>query len=270
MQILDGKNHRRGAYDRIALDIIVKVLNGGWFWRWMDDALIAMNHTAEQIKRADATFLRAFRALVDQWIDSGIDEDGIETPSRRYVRGLPKGYSESLFDILLEWLSRNMPRPALMNEGRIGILDQRPSPQGMDLETYAHESAVYFLKELLECPTPHRLGRCRNTKCRAYFARKRVRTGNIKRGTYCGKCELLGAAERTRLSRLCRKNQQLDAAATAWGQWKKNNRHPKRADWVSTQVNRRFPRWPHIHAKWVTQNAAAILERVDALSENPG
>ncbi len=30
MQILVGKKHRRGADDRIALDIIVEVLNSGW------------------------------------------------------------------------------------------------------------------------------------------------------------------------------------------------------------------------------------------------
>jgi hypothetical protein len=269
MQILDGKNHRRGAYDSIALDIIVEILNGGWYWRWQNDALIAMHYTTEAIQRVDVIFLKIFRALVDQWIDSGIDENGTETPSRRYVRGLPKGYSESLFDILYAWLNRNMPKPALMNEGRIGIFDERPSPLGLDLETYARESAVFYLKELLECPAPHRLERCRNPKCRTYFARKRGRKADMKRGVYCGKCELMGAAERTKLSRQHRKNQQLDAAANAWRQWKKSNRYPKQTEWVAMYVNRQFRSWPSIHAKWVTQNIAEILKRVDVRGEAP-
>jgi hypothetical protein len=152
-----------------------------------------------RIARADAAFLTTLRALVDQWIDSGINEDGIERPSSRHVHPSPKGYQESLFDILLEWLGRNRPRPALMRDGKLGILDLRPNLHGLELDTYARESAIFYLSELLECPAPHRLARCKN--CRTYFARKRERKGDIKRGTYCGKCELLGAAERTKLSR---------------------------------------------------------------------
>jgi hypothetical protein len=110
-----------------------------------------------------------------------------------------------------------------MRNGKIGILDLRPNLHGLELDTYARESAIFYLSELLECPAPHRLA-CKN--CRTYFARKRGRKGDIKRGAYCGKCELLGAAERTKLSRERRKNLLLDAAAKAWPKWKKSNSYP--------------------------------------------
>jgi len=260
MQILDGKNHGRGGYEKFALDMIVELLNTGQHWGWLSSPINAKNYTPEALHRADVVFLTTFRGLVDQWIDSGINEDGLETPSNRHVRPTPKGYSESLFDILHGWLSRNMPKPALLGNGKIGILDRMPELYGLELGAYARETAIYYLKELLECPAPHRLGRCRN--CRKYFARKRQRKEKIKRGTYCGRCEFAGAAERTRHSRQRRKDQQLDAAAEAWPQWRKSNRHPNQSIWVAQQVNKRVCNGHHIQRKWVTQNRKEILERL--------
>ncbi len=261
MQILDGKNHQRGAFEKVALDVIVGLLNTGKYWGWISFPPTSSNYTPEQIRLADTAFLTTLRALVDQWINSGIREDGVETPSRRNVRPAPEGYLESLFDILLGWLSRNVPKPALMGDGKIGILDRRPEPYGLEVDVYARETAVYYLKELLECPAPHRLRRCK--KCGVYFARERERKGDIKRGSYCGKCEPVGATERTRLSRRRRKNQQLDAAAQAWPHWAKSRRHPNRAEWVAQQVNKRIQTGTPIQAKCVTQNKGQILERLN-------
>lgn len=193
-------------------------------------------------------------------------DDGTETPDTRFVRGLSEGYSESLFDILLAWLNRNPPRPALHNDGKIGIFDQRPAPHGLAPRTYARESAIFFLKELLECPAPWRLGKCKNLQCGTYFARKRARKGILKRGAYCGKCLLIGGAERTRRSRQHRKNQQLDAAAGVWPQWRNKPNTPNRSGWVASEVNKRFPRWPGIKGKWVTQNSTEILKRVERIA----
>jgi hypothetical protein len=266
MEILDGKNHRRGAYEKFVLGMTVERLNNGRHWGWLDHPHVAKNYTPEGILRANATFLKTLRALVDQWIESGVREDGIDVPSSRYVRGLPKGYSESIFDVLHGWLGRNMPKPALMNDGRIAILDQSPRP-GLEAETYAREAAIFHLKELLESPAPHRLAKCKN--CRNYFARKREHKGQIKRGTYCGNCELIGAAERTRLSRQRRKNQLLEAAAKAWPQWTRSHRNPSQAEWVAKQVNTQAHSGVHIHAKWVTQNREKILERVSGHAHAP-
>lgn len=226
------------------------------------------NYTAEAIQYADAIFIKTLRAFADQWIASGVNEDGTETPCQRYVRGLPKGYSESLFDILHGWLNRNMPKPALMTEGRIAILDQLPNLRGLTVEEYARECAIYWLKELLESPARHCLARCSNPKCGVYYVRKRQHKGNIKRGTYCGKCELIGGAERTRLSRPRRKDQQLEAAAVAWLQWKQSKRFPSQPDWIALHVNRQF-RWPSIKGKWVTQNRIEILRRVSLIVAQP-
>jgi len=269
MEIFDGKNHYRGAYEKFVLGQMVELLNTGRHWGLLQHPLVAQGYTPEALRRADAAFLTTLRALVDQWIDSGINEDGTETPSSRYVRGLPRGYSESLFDILCGWLGRNMPKPLLSSDGRIGIIDQPPNHYGLEAETYAREQAIYYFKELLESPVPHRLGKCKNPECRTYFARKRERNGGIKRGTYCGNCELIGAAERTRLSRQRRKNQQLDAAAKAWAQWKKSNKHPSQSEWVAKQVNKQICTGTRIQAKWVTQNRNEILKRMDAHGQTP-
>lgn len=267
MQIFDGKNHQRGAFEKIALDVIVGLLNTGKYWGWISFPPTSNNYTPEAISRADGVFLTTLRALVDQWIDSGISQDGIETPSSRFVRPALKGCSESLFDILRGWLGRNMPKPALLGNGKIGILDRRPEPYGLELDVYARETAIYYLKELLECPAPHRLRRCK--RCRIYFARKRERKGDIKRGSYCGKCEPIGATERTKLSRQRRKNEILEAAAQLWPQWAKSNRHSSQAEWVAMQVNKRVQTGWLIQRKWVTQNKEQILARVNQQAQAP-
>jgi hypothetical protein len=95
-------------------------------------------------------FITTFRALVDQWIDSAVNEDGTETPSSRYVRGWPKGYPESLFDALHGWLGRNMLKPALMSDGKISILDRRLDLYGLELDTYARETAILLHQRIAQ------------------------------------------------------------------------------------------------------------------------
>lgn len=264
MQVLDGKNHHRGAYERGVPSRIVDLLNSGRYWGFLDHPDVSKEFDQQVVAQANEVFLKTFRALVDQWIDSGIDQHGIEIPSRRYVRGLPLGYSESLFDILHAWLGRNMPRPALMTEGKIAILDQPPRLDGNSADSYAREMAIYYLKELLDLPGANRIGRCSNRACGAYFCRRRQRNGELKRGSYCGRCVLIGAAERTKLSRERRKTQQLSFAAQMWLRWKKSRRHPDKATWIAAQVTRQFPNYPSVHRKWVTQNEPEILNRVQA------
>jgi hypothetical protein len=162
-----------------------------------------------------------------------------------------------------------MLRTVVMHDGRIAIAEQQPEFYGREPDIYADEMAMYYLKELLESPAPHRLGRCKNPACGLYFFRKRERKGYIKRGTYCGKCKLIGGAERTRLSRLRRKNQQLDAAAVAWGKFRRSNRHPNHVEWIARRVNRQFPRCHQIQSKWVTQNMKEILRRMGTRDCSP-
>ena len=258
MQILDGKNHQHGVYEKFILIRITEVLRTGKKWGFLDHPLVMGDFPPDAITRANAIFLETLRKLVDQWIDSGLDEYGMETPSARYVREVPKGYKQSLFDILLGWLSRNMPKPAMMNDGRIGIQETRPYPHGIDAETYARETAIYFLKELLDATDRDRFSRCNNSECRTYFLRKRIHKGTIKRGSYCGKCQLIGGAERTRISRQRRKDEQLRAAAEAWKSWNRTSRYPRQHEWVVAHVNRQFKNWQPIKAKWVTQNLTQI------------
>lgn len=257
MRILDGKNHKGAAYERFVGDLLVYYLNGGRMWGFLD---FPGNELDEETReRTNATFVTTRRELTDELIRTGFDEHGNENPSRRRVRASVGEAPIPIFDILVGWLARNNPHPALFNDGTIGIIERVPQPHGVEPEEYAREMAIYYFKDLLESPARTRIARCNNPACMKFYERKRMRKVDIKRGTYCGECKLIGSAERTKLSRRRRKEQLLTVAAHAWIEWKDRPRRTKRAAWVAIQVNRAFPRWAPIKAKWVSQNKALIL-----------
>lgn len=256
MQILDGKDHHRGRYEKFVGDMVVHYLNGGGHWGTLDWAHPGNSSNAEVLERATTTFQKTLRELVDQLIETGVDQDGIETPSNRRVRASVDEPPIPLFEVLHEWLGRNMPKPALMNDGTIAILETLPLAHGKDPNAYARDMAIYYFKDILESPARSRIGKCANRSCQKYFVRQRERRSAIKRGTYCGKCKLVGAAERTRISRLRRKVQMLSIAAEAWSRWEKRPVRTDRAKWVATQVNRKFGRW-----QFVGQNGSTRIKR---------
>jgi hypothetical protein len=271
MEILDGKN--RGPYKEFLIGQVVEYLNGrGRYWGRIHHPVVAKNYDSGELRSADVVFCATLRALVDRWIDSGIDERGVERPSGRNLEGVPTGHAEPLIQILGGWLSRHAPLPSLNRNGTIAIVPQQPSYHGLTTEAYAREMAIYYFKELLAVPSPHRLGRCANPHCVApYFVRKRERNKAIKRSTYCGSCRLKGGAERTRLSRESKKRDQLRIAANAWVMWKPSHRYGKQSHWVAVQVNKACG--TAITSKWVNQNLKSILKFVedrDAESETAG
>lgn len=245
------------------------MLNGGPAWGWLDFPGVAEQFDPEALKRADAKFLKSFRALVNQWIDSGIN-NGIESPLTRNVRAVPSGYSETLFDILYRWMNRNMPLPALMNTGRIAILtrepnyyttDERGLVKHLDPEEYAEECAIYHFEQLLDNHGAHRVARCANPKCRRLYLRRRMRKKEIKRGTFCADCTGKGSQARTRATRENRKQILVTFAADYWKEWEAGRKRGERSHWIATRVNRRIGakgRFQPITGRWVTQNRAEI------------
>lgn len=275
MQILDGKNHAGGRYERFIRDWILGLLNGEvsqWGvlnWPVPDLKL----PSAPQCEAANLAFIVRLRAFVDGFIQTGIDDSGIETPSSRRVRASvdePPIMTVSadeipvvIFDEICESWRRNQPRPLLNSDGTTAVGVGQPRWDNQAPELYARDMATYYFQELLESPFCSCIGKCANPICKRYFLRKRQRKTPIKRGSYCGNCKLIGGAERTRMSRERAKREMLQVAAQAWEEWGIRGRRTDRAAWVANRINRVFGRSRFIHPKWVDQNREAIETFLD-------
>jgi hypothetical protein len=269
VEILDGKWHGRAAQP-FHLARIVGFLNGGRHWGWLSHPETARNYQPEQIERADRLFVKSFRALVDQWIDSGKQAGGTESPLSRNVNAVPPGSTQPLFDVLATLLRRNWLRPVLLRTGKFAIQVQRPSDYTMDgdgrvryrdPEEYAKECSISHFAELLDTPGANRVGRCNNPKCGRYYIRRRLRKSEIKRGSFCLNCVGAGSVQRTRASREERKQRLVNLAADCWRDWQPQRRFGKQTNWVAAQINKRSD--AAITGKWVSQNLAAIKGEIE-------
>lgn len=271
MQIYDGKNHAVGRYERFFRDFILGLLNGEekhWgFLAWPRISELKLPSEVE-CEAATAAFSIRLRAFVDGFLQTGIDSNGIETPSNRRVRAsvdeaplMTVSTDEApvvIFDeIQGSWL-RNQPRSLLNGDGTTAIGVHEPRWDNQDPILYARDMATYYFQELLASPLWTRIGKFANPICKRYFLRKRQRKTAIKRGSYCGSCRLIGGAERTRASRERFKQEMLQVAAEAWREWSTRARRTDRAVWVANRVNRFFGKTRFIRPKWVNQNHEAI------------
>ena len=271
MQILDGKNHAGGRYERFFRDLIIDLLNGDeprWSvlaWPRIPELKLPSESECEA---ASAAFLFRLRAFVDGFLQTGIDSSGIEIPSSRRVRAsvdeapiMTVSVDEApvvIFDEIYESWRRNQPRPLLNGDGTMAIGVNQPRWENQDPNQFARDTATYYFQELLSSPLWTRIGKCANPICKRYFLRKRQRKTAIKRGSYCGSCKLIGGAERTRLSRERSKQEMLRVAAEAWREWGTRARRTDRAVWVANRVNKAFGKTRFIRPKWVNQNHDAI------------
>ena len=270
VQILDGKNHAGGRYERFILDLILALLNGEETrWGILNWPIPSLNlASAFQCEAANSAFITRLRAFVDGFIQTGIDSSGIETPLSRRVRAsvdespiMTVSADEApvvIFDEIYESWRRNQPRPLLNGDGTMAVGVDRPRWENQAPELYARDMATYYFQELLDSPFWSRIGKCANPFCKRYFLRQRRRKTAIKRGSYCGSCKLIGGAERTRLSRERAKREMLKVAAQAWQEWGTRRRQTNRAVWVANRINRVFGKTRFICPKWVNQNSEAI------------
>jgi hypothetical protein len=228
---------------------------------------------ASQCEAANSAFITRLRALVDGFIQTGIDSGGIETPSSRRVRAsvdespiMTLSADETpvvIFDEIYESWRRNQPRPLLNGDGTMAIGVNEPRWENQDPKLYARDMATYYFQELLASPFWSCIGKCTNRICKRYFLRKRQRKTAIKRGSYCGSCKLIGGAERTRLSRERAKGEMLQVAAQAWQAWGTRRRRTDRAAFVANRINGVFGKTRFVHPKWVNQNSEAIEALLD-------
>ena len=271
MQILDGKDHAGGRYERLFRDLILDLLNGEeTHWGVLAWPRIPQLNLPSESKceAARAAFFIRLRALVNGFIQTGFDSSGVETPSRRRVRAsvdeapiMTVSAEEApvvIFDEIYASWRRNQHRPLLNSDGTMAIGVNQPRWENHDPEQYARDMATYYFQELLSSPFWTRIGKCANPVCTRYFLRKRQRKTAIKRGSYCGSCKLIGGAERTRLSRERLKREMLAVAAQAWQEWSTRKRRIDRAVWIANCVNKAFGKTRFVRPKWVNQNREAI------------
>ena len=271
MQILDGKNHAGGRYERFIRDMVLDLLNGEetrWGvlnWPSIPDVKLP---SASQCEAANLAFIIRLRAFVDGFIQTGIDSSGVETPSSRRVRAsvdespiMTVSADETpvvVFDEIYESWRRNQPRPLLNGDGTLAVGVGQPRWENQVPELYARDMATYYFQELLESPFWTCIGKCANPICKRYFLRKRQRKTAIKRGSYCGNCKLIGGAERTRISRERAKREMLHVAAQAWQDGAsagvgRTVQLGLRIGSIEVSGKTRF-----IRPKWVNQNREAI------------
>ena len=282
MQILDEKDHAGGRYERFIRDMILDLLNGDetrWgMLNWPPIPNLNLPSTS-QCEAANSAFIVRLRAFVDGFIQTGIDSSGAETPSSRRVRAsvdespiMTVSADETpvvIFDEIYESWRRNQPRPLLNGDGTTAVGVHQPQWENQAPELYARDMATYYFQELLASPYWSCIGKCANPICKRYFLRKRNRKTAIKRGSYCGRCKLIGGAERTRLSRERVKREMIQVAAQAWLEWGTRNRRTNRAAWVANKINRVFGKARFIHPKWVNQNREAIETFLDHQQQTP-
>jgi hypothetical protein len=261
MEIYSNWIHRGPIVGHVA-----HLLNGGNHWTWMQFPDIAEAYGASGIRVADAHLVTHIRALIDHWIDSARESDGVDEPQKRNLNKALPGSCESLITELRNWLARNQPQVALDVTGKKAVLDlQNQKLLGLEPAAFGVEIATYWFLQLLDSPGAHRLAKCDNGQCGRYYVRKGLRTTLIKRGSYCPECTDAGSVKRIKVSREARKKRLISLAADLWiADWKQSHQHTKLSVEVAQKMTERLPQTKPITGKWVSQNRRTIemeLER---------
>jgi hypothetical protein len=220
-----------------------------------------LGYGAEQM-----TFQRLLRGYADQWIDTGVFEDGTEDLAERgrlhdkwfkHGRLLPYAFEksralESAYTIVLEVFRQN-PQVTLSEEGlKITFSTYEPKLSDSSLNGLAEREAKRFFVWFLASGLRVKLGKCR--ACGLYEIKTRK---FYTRGTYCRRCKAkTSAGEITQKKRqdLQRKRKEaLNAVLKSSKQKIDRNDLPTRKR-LADEVNRRLKGETGISSKWVKRN----------------
>ena len=149
---------------------IVRILNNERFMGCLPPAAFPASYTSLEIERANTEHLGSLRAMVNQWIDSGKDGDGHESPITRDLRAVPPGWTVPLLDVVMDWLRRNRPITVLYPDGKLACEMSEPERMSawradarLSPEDLAREVAVFVFQDLLNTPGSGRLACCNNS-----------------------------------------------------------------------------------------------------------
>jgi hypothetical protein len=259
-------------------ELVSVMLNGKGRKNILESWAGVTNESQEQKSAMVSEFLSTLRWLVDQWIDSG-KKDGVENVWERSIHWHSDAHSAPLAVKLRNYEIRNPVEVLFGPDSRseIGMLPasvRRPELWGLVYPLVkAQEKAVFWLWNLVNCPSParERLSRCDG--CGEYFVRSRApkKEMPIYHGAFCANCKGKGGARRTVESRKLRTKRMIEWAADAWAKWKPGNRSGDRSDWIVKQVNVKLLAGQNpIKVNWVTRHLTEIKAEVERRNHAKG
>ena len=123
------------------------------------------------------------RILVDDWLNTGRDRDGAESPSQRNIHKTLSGWHAVLK------FSEQYPASILpsLNTSGFELVVAEPSSGGLQAADFfeaAHFEANRLFGGIIASDWSQRLCKCRHVPCGKYFVPKKLR-GSYRHGTFC-------------------------------------------------------------------------------------
>jgi hypothetical protein len=218
------------------------------------------------------------RALVNEWIDSGVQSDGSERPGSRHLSdesvveyvdgpGIVSAVARPKLRIQQMVNAYQKRHPMLIQLQNLGGIDLCFAPEGGH-ELSAEEGfpiigveAVRLFIQFFDSPWIFRLMRC--AKCGTYQLVNAPRRSYV-RGWHCAVCMHPAASTQSMTAaRKKRWNRQLNACAEAWA--KGEPKHADRRVWVVEQANKQLHYADHIKRNFITLHLTKIQNRAERI-----
>jgi hypothetical protein len=149
----------------------------------------SISRTTEDYARAGAFLTKALRKCLDEWICTGFDRNGLETPQAR-VLGDRRSETKTA-RLIKDWLLENPGSHIVLEDGQ--ILDVFAPEhdvsvvQGTPIAESQHEVGRLLVR-FMRSSVKHALAKCANLRCdQAYYVRNKPRQ-LYKGKTFCANC----------------------------------------------------------------------------------
>lgn len=191
---------------------------------------------AREYELASQTFTQSLRLLIDEWLDSGRDENGVEEPHNR--RPGRHGLEALIyFDQKVPVASSRIEN----GERMIYLPAERRTNRANGAENPVYDAkrdALLMFSEFMDRPElKARLAKCR--RCGIYYLNKRKLAARYEAGTFCAACRSKVSAARSESDRRKERKGLLDVLfAEAWkrSESKRFDVHP--SIWIADEVNK--------------------------------
>ncbi len=231
--------------------------------------------SARNVSKANAelackTVRDLLSAYVDEWLRTGIQEDGGEEPANRRVQETKTAYA-----VARAYCDKN-PATVMPHNGGLDVFfgffgwELDDSPLGENnreslIDDARNEAALIFTL-LIDAPWRDRVYKC--ARCGKYGVLRRKPRQYYKRGIHCEKCATAASAVASRRGSLSDLQERRAKVATAaWRAWKPENGDRKR--WVLAKVNdARENSDDFIKINWVTRWTKQYLTEIEKKGAN--
>jgi hypothetical protein len=217
--------------------------------------------SGEDYTSASEVFLSELRKLVDEWLDSGRDGQGIEEPQKRSLENAPNAY-----EAMNGWLLNKKFSGLATTSGDITfLLGTEVRNDGEDTPIAdAYDQACLIFVRLMESPVKYKLFKCSDISC-GYYVLEKPRK-RYKRETYCAEHRYRVSARRgTQESRNREKGAVFGTALDAMRAWRKLSerekakKHKTEKEYIGDEINLRHSKG----GNWVTRNMSLLIREID-------